>query len=129
MVCYSTQIFGIGRYAFTHNSCHNGQPGSVTQCDSVCTGQNRTMQRFCRRRGRIRMDFIIEGSLAFTEFHILSTSNVLLHLYLEHISRGTTSNVTLYLNSPPPTMSASDVCQFKSNITSHRTNAFGTRYS
>ena len=39
------------------------------------------------------MDFIIEGSLAFTEFHILSTSNVLLHLYLEHISRGSTSNV------------------------------------
>ena len=74
------------------------------------------------------MDFIIEGSLAFTEFHILSTSNVLLHLYLEHISRGSTSNVTLCLDSPP-TMSASDVCQFKSNITSHRTNAFGTRYS
>ena len=47
------------------------------------------------------MDFIIEGSLAFTEFHILSTSNVLLHLYLEHISRGSTSNVTLCLDSPP----------------------------
>ena len=24
-------------------SCHKGQPGSFTQCDSVCTGQNRTM--------------------------------------------------------------------------------------
>ena len=36
-----------------------------------------------------------------------------------------TSNVTLYLDSPPTIMSVSVLCQFKSNITSHGTNEFG----
>ena len=27
-----------------YDSCHKGQPGPFAQCDSVCTGQNRTMQ-------------------------------------------------------------------------------------
>ena len=32
----------------SYQSCHKGQPESVTQCDSVCTGQkNRTTQSFC----------------------------------------------------------------------------------